>query len=168
MELGLVTLAELLELELWKQAAARVRERIADLDGDELRRAILHELIDWQVCDLLEQTSARLGSGDIHTADDVQAAELLVTPTGELGAGGGGGEKFLFRQVYRHRWAEGLWQRAEQMLTALFDYFVEHPEAMPAGFQQRAAEHGLQRTVGQYIAGMTDRYAHELHQRFCT
>ncbi len=58
LELGLITLDELLIRPLWAAAADRVRGRYAALTGIELRRAVLHELIDWQVSDLLARAGA--------------------------------------------------------------------------------------------------------------
>src|SRR5204862_25943 len=49
MHLGLLTLDELLSVPLWREAAGRVRRRYATLDEPQLKRAVLHELIDWQV-----------------------------------------------------------------------------------------------------------------------
>ncbi len=59
LQLGLLSLDELLAQPLWAEAAARVRGRTTALAGESLRRAVLHELIDWQVGDIL--ASARAG-----------------------------------------------------------------------------------------------------------
>src|SRR6185295_18884245 len=53
LELGLLSLDELLTTRLWAAAAERVRSRTVGLEAGHLRRAVLHELIDWQVGDLL-------------------------------------------------------------------------------------------------------------------
>ena len=60
LELGLLALDQLLAVPLWREAAERVRRRFANLDDRQLRRAIVHELIDWQVGDLLAVVEARL------------------------------------------------------------------------------------------------------------
>jgi dGTPase len=40
----------------------------------------------------------------------------------------------------------------------MFEGYQRRPELLPAGFQQRAATRGLPRSVGDYLAGMTDRF----------
>ena len=45
------------------------------------------------------------------------------------------------------------------MLARLFDYYVKHPEALPEDFHPQLSFDGMERTVCDYIAGMTDKYA---------
>jgi dGTPase len=47
---------------------------------------------------------------------------------------------------------------AQQRLAALFACYLAQPEHLPAKFQLRAGEVGLRRAVGDYLAGMTDRF----------
>ena len=54
---------------------------------------------------------------------------------------------------------------AQEKLTRLFHWYVDHPDEMPAGFRGRAARWGVPRSVADYIAGMTDRYLEWDHQR---
>ena len=59
--IGLVDLGQLLTVPLWREAADRVRRRYANLDDRQLCRAIVHELINWQVDDLLSGASTGVG-----------------------------------------------------------------------------------------------------------
>ena len=45
------------------------------------------------------------------------------------------------------------------MLHQLYDYYYAHPEALPEDFQPQLSFDGMSRTVCDYIAGMTDKYA---------
>ena len=45
------------------------------------------------------------------------------------------------------------------MLQRLFEYYIRHPEALPADFHPQLSFDGMERTVCDYIAGMTDNYA---------
>ena len=78
LELGLLELTELLAVPLWREAARRVLAQFAALAGGDLRRAVLHELIDWQVGDLLEQTQTRLGDLRIDSVESVRRAPVVV------------------------------------------------------------------------------------------
>ncbi|MBQ8580024.1 MAG: deoxyguanosinetriphosphate triphosphohydrolase [Oscillospiraceae bacterium] len=66
---------------------------------------------------------------------------------------------FMFEHVYRNPVAKGEESKAKAMLTKLFEYYVAHPEALPADFQPQLSFDGMERTVCDYIAGMTDNYA---------
>jgi dGTPase len=61
--------------------------------------------------------------------------------------------------VYRNPVAKGEESNAREMLKRLYDYYYNHPEAMPETFQPQMSFDGLERTVCDYIAGMTDKYA---------
>ena len=66
---------------------------------------------------------------------------------------------FMFERVYRNPVAKGEEARAQDMLQRMFEYYVKNPEALPADFHPQLSFEGLERTVCDYIAGMTDNYA---------
>ena len=66
---------------------------------------------------------------------------------------------FMFERVYRNPVAKGEESKAKDMLRRLFEYYVNHPEALPEDFQPQLSFDGMERTVCDYIAGMTDNYA---------
>ena len=66
---------------------------------------------------------------------------------------------FMFENVYRNPIAKGEESKAKDMLGRMFEYYFTHPEALPEDFQPQLSFEGLERTVCDYIAGMTDNYA---------
>ena len=66
---------------------------------------------------------------------------------------------FMFENVYRNPVAKGEESKAKVMLQKMFGYYVNHPEALPEDFNPQMSFDGLERTVCDYIAGMTDHYA---------
>ena len=66
---------------------------------------------------------------------------------------------FMFENVYRNPVAKGEESKAKDMLQRLFEYYISHPEALPEDFQPQLSFDGMERTVCDYIAGMTDNYA---------
>ncbi len=66
---------------------------------------------------------------------------------------------FMFENVYRNPVAKGEESKARDMLKRLYEYYYEHPTALPEDFQPQMSFDGLERTVCDYIAGMTDNYA---------
>ena len=67
----------------------------------------------------------------------------------------------MFTNVYRNPVAKGEESKAKDMLKRLFEYYIAHPEALPEDFQPQMSFDGMERTVCDYIAGMTDNYAVE-------
>ena len=66
---------------------------------------------------------------------------------------------FLFERVYHHGWRKREEERCDTVLTALFEYYQEHPEQMPKEYVEIAFTEGSQRAVCDFLACMTDRYA---------
>jgi dGTPase len=159
LELGLLSLDELLTTRLWSEAAERVRKRWTALDARELRRAVLHELIDWQVSDLLGNATAAIEASGVDSPRAVRHAGPIAVVSAELAAAKRELESFLRQRVYRHAAVLAHRQEATSQLRAMFDLFVARPELMSENFRRRTATVGLRRTAGDYIAGMTDRFA---------
>ena len=66
---------------------------------------------------------------------------------------------FMFEKVYRNPTVKGEEAKAQDMLKRLYEYYYTHPEALPVDFQPQMSFDGMERTVCDYIAGMTDKYA---------
>ena len=101
------------------------------------------ERINTLVCDLIF-TSREAGAICLSPAVDNALKEL---------------RSFMFDRVYRNPIAKGEESKARSMLQKLFEYYIHHPEALPEDFQPQLSFDGMERTVCDYIAGMTDNYA---------
>ena len=66
---------------------------------------------------------------------------------------------FMFERVYRNPVAKAEERKAKDMLQWLYEYYITHPEALPEDFHPQLSFDGMERTVCDYIAGMTDNYA---------
>ena len=86
-----------------------------------------------------------------------EAGEILLSPEVEKALQDL--RDFMFDHVYRNPAAKGEEQKAKDMLKQLYEYYVTHPEALPEDFQPQLSFDGMERTVCDYIAGMTDNYA---------
>ena len=99
--------------------------------------------IDTLVCDMI--TTSR-GEGKICLSASVDEALRDL-------------RSFMFEKVYRNPIAKGEETKAKDMLKRLYEYYYNHPEALPTDFEPQMSFDGLERTVCDYIAGMTDKYA---------
>ena len=165
LELGLLELDELIEVPLWQEAVRRVRLRYAALAPAELKRAVLHELIDWQLGDLLARAGRLLEDPAWQSVAAIRAATPIISASPELAAQKIELERFLRERVYRHPQVLVQRQRAQDELRAMFAGYLAQPELLPPRFRDRIATAGLKRTVGDYLAGMTDRFAQHEYRR---
>lgn len=161
LELGLVSLSDLQEIELWREATDRVHDRHGALDDLAFRRAVIHQLIDSAVSNLVQVAETRLAEHRILSVDDVRIAPPLLTAPPELADKKRELQAFLFSRVYRH--SDVLRQREVNTaeLGRLFDHYLAHAEQLPNLYQRIAAEEGLPRAVADYVSSHTDRSARE-------
>ena len=66
---------------------------------------------------------------------------------------------FMFEAVYTNVIAKGEDEKAKNVISTLFDTFMKQPEKLPQETLTRVEQFGLEQTVCDYIAGMTDNYA---------
>jgi dGTPase len=166
--IGLLKLEQLLEVPLWREAASRVRTRYANLDDRQLSRAIVHEVINWQVDDLVSGMRRALTALRVASVEDIRRLPVLAAPSTDLAEKKRGLESFLWNEVYRHSTVVARRGVAQQALREMFAVYVTSPDRMPPKFRQLAATDGIPRAVADYIAGMTDRFALEEHRRLGT
>lgn len=166
LELGLLELEQLFEVPLWREAAGRVQHRFASLSADQFRRAVVHQLIETLVSDLLATTQQRLADLGVDSVSAVcQQSCPLACPSSELAEQMRTLEEFLFAHVYRHPALLAKRLEATSALREMFHRFVANPERMPRRFVDQANCDGPLRAVGDYLSGMTDRFAIEALQQ---
>ncbi|MBO5892161.1 MAG: deoxyguanosinetriphosphate triphosphohydrolase [Oscillospiraceae bacterium] len=130
-----------------------------DID-DAIRAGILcNEDIPREISDVLGMTHSQrintLVCDIIHTSRE--AGKVTISPDVENALREL--RSFMFEKVYRNPVAKGEESKAKDMLSRMFAHYMSHPEDLPEDFQPQLTFDGLERTVCDYIAGMTDNYA---------
>ncbi len=165
LELGLLRVEELAEVPLWREAMQRVRSRFANLDEIELRRAVVHELIDFRVDDLLAQATERIERFGVDSTAAVRSAPWIVAAGAPAADQKTELETFLYERVYRHPQVMAVRRDAQAKLAEMFAAYEARPELLGENSRRRADDVGLRRSIGDYLAGMTDRFALAQHER---
>ena len=130
-----------------------------DID-DAIRAGILtDDDIPAQISDVLGQThSARVNTLVIDAIQTSrEAGAVMLSP--EVDKALMDLRSFMFERVYRNPVAKGEESKAKDMLQRLFEHYITHPEELPEDFHPQMSFDGMERTVCDYIAGMTDNYA---------
>ncbi len=183
--LGFITLDDLTDVEFWNRAAEPVRKAHPTLTGHALRTAVVRELLAWQVRDLIDETERRLQSAGFRSLADVRGhAAGVVGFSQDVARWKTELEQFLRQRVYRHHRVLRMTANGKRILKALFDEYVKAPELLPERHLRRwsgatdsvgppvapplpgrSLVPDLERVVGDYLAGMTDRFAQQEYRR---
>ena len=171
---GYLDFEELFVLESWAEAY-RALELERGAEFSSLRRslrtkAVLRELLNLSIMDLIESTRKKIDALHLESLEDVLNLSLSENPVGvctEVSKRLEETQRFLYNRLYRHPEVMKMSRNGIRIIEILFDEYVRNPELMPRHVQERIGESGLHRTVADYLAGMTDRYA-QLQYRILT
>ena len=132
-----------------------------------LRNDALKMILNTLVTDLMCEVSRRVKATGIETLAEVRAArERVAVFSEERQLDRDSLRGFLYRNLYESAELEVEHERAEEIISTLFAYWVEDPRRLPADHAARAEEEGAARAVTDYIAGMTDSYIEQAWGRF--
>ncbi|PQO32606.1 dNTP triphosphohydrolase [Bremerella cremea] len=157
-KLGLVSFEELMQIPLFAQSTERVYQRFGELSGRRLRKLVVRQLIDFQVTDVLETAMERLAKWSPGSPEEAEMCEPIITVSDDLRARKTQLEQFLFHRVYRHPKIVEFRQRGQDQLRRMYDGYLRRPELIRGKLSEWLDVWGLPRTVGYYIATMTDSY----------
>jgi dGTPase len=162
---GLFDLDHLAVLPLLNAVLAEIREVESSRKVHELVRRVITGMIE----DVTAQANQRLSALALRSADDVRHAQTPVAAFSPAMAQADAAIKaFLYPRMYRHARIMRIMADAEAVVEDLFARYVGNPEQIPAEWAQcleSADEAARLRRVGDFIAGMTDRYALVEHAR---
>ena len=166
---GLITLRDLDQVPLIGPMLAEVRRDWPTIDDRMLRIEAVRRMIGVMVEDVLAETARRLEEDRIVTTEDVRMARrTMVDFSHAMHVDLAVLRKFLFERMYRHYRVNRTRSQARRVLSQLFELFMAEPEVMPPEWGEPAMtpdKTQRARAVCDYIAGMTDRYAIEVHQK---
>lgn len=166
---GLFTLHDLMDIPLIGPAIAAARADYPNIDDRMLRLEAVRRMIGVMVDDVLAETEHRLKSHRIETPEDVRLApETLVQFSAGMMQELSVLRRFLFERMYRHYRVNRTRSQARRVLAQLFNLAMAEPEVLPPEWQKAAMTQdrtARARAVCDYIAGMTDRYAIEVHRK---
>ena len=164
---GYLVLDRLQEVPIWAGAWREAVERSPRGTADHLLvdRAV-RALLDALIGNLVEHSQHNLERHGISDLEGVRAHHgQLCQPSPTMREAKETLEAWLFANLYRHWKVNRTFHRARTILADLFRFLVGHPECLPPDFQGRIPVTGLERTVTDYLAGMTDRYCIDEHAK---
>ena len=167
LKLGLVTLDELAENALVREILDVVSRDLTNVSDHVRRTVLVRELVDRQVSNVLQFNGPRLQEANFTSATAARTSGFRIQVGSELAEKKLELERFLYARVYRHPELIAVRNQAQDRIRRLFDHFTAHPDTLPDHIQRRIDSHGISRSAGEYIAGMTDRFCDNQYEQVC-
>jgi len=163
---GMITPAQLEGIAIWEIVNESIGRRKTDTIDDLARHQIIRRLIGFEVTDLIQSVDRYLRKSNVKSSLALQQLPFNVVGFSEdMHRRNRELKDFLFANLYRHYRVVRMANKAEKIVADLFKAYVNTPTMLPEPSQALIEERGLERTVCDYIAGMTDRFAIDEHKR---
>jgi dGTPase len=167
---GLFTVDDLKIMPLTAAIIADIAGHYPDLDDDRRGAELVRELISYLIGAVVSESRSRLQAAKLNSVDDVRNhGEVLIAFSPGAAQAEAEIKSFLKQRMYRHPRVMHVMGDAEQILFDLFARYQKLPGDLPPEWLPPGAEAETEteraRRIGNFIAGMTDRFALTEHQR---
>jgi len=170
---GLIKVEQLRDLKVFARQHDVVLKTYPDLAPRRVIHETIRRMINYLVVDLIENSQRLIRESGVASIGDVrQAGRVLIGYSDAVREESLELKRFLRKQLYSHYRVRRMSQKSVRMLKEMFQAFRDDPLLLPPQYQEKAVSHsggdeiqGVARTVSDYIAGMTDRYALLEYQR---
>jgi dGTPase len=162
---GLITMAQMEEVELFARLHREVEARYPGLPGRRALYETIRLMITAMTADLVDTSARLIAEAAPATIDDVRAAPPLIRFSDAMRAETVALKRFLYANLYRHFQVNRMRVKASRIVRELFEAFLADPVLLPGDYQVQGDPHKQARKIADYIAGMTDRYAIREHRR---
>ncbi|MDD4954972.1 MAG: deoxyguanosinetriphosphate triphosphohydrolase [Candidatus Omnitrophica bacterium] len=146
--------------KLWSMIYKKVKTEHSNLNDNLSVYLTIRNLINRQVTDLLDNTSRNIKKFKLGTFKEVRSCnERVVAFSPEMNSLRSELREFLFKNLYCNWHVLRMTDKAKRFVSALFDIYLHNPQLLPPPFRNVATANGIKRTICDYLAGMTDKYA---------
>jgi len=162
---GLLTTSMLEDLPLWKILIKTIGWKGGELEELE-RKRIIRQMIGMEVNDCIQTTNMELEKSGVSTVEELQKLpHNVIRFSDQMGQNNRELKDFLFKYLYQNHRVIRMQVKAERIINDLFAAYLKDPLLLPKHTLDGVDEIGLERAICDYIAGMTDRFAIDEHQK---
>ncbi|HXI05164.1 MAG TPA: deoxyguanosinetriphosphate triphosphohydrolase [Bradyrhizobium sp.] len=166
---GLFRIDDLKVIPLISDIVGEITRHYPNLDDVRRGAEVVRELISCLIGAVMTESNHRIAAVRPRSAQDVRAqSRALIAFPSEIAKAETEIKAFLYQHMYRHKRVMRVMEEAEQIVVDLFERYRKSPGDLPPEWLEgtgRETDTGRARRIGNFIAGMTDRYALIEHQR---
>lgn len=162
---GMISPRMLEGIALWEVLKETFNWKGPDLEDLE-RHRMIRELVGLMVTDIVRATDQSLRAANVQSPLDLQRLKTnLVGHSEDMQRRHRELKDFLYKDLYSHYRVLRMAVKAERIIADLFNAYRAEPPILPDSLRAWIEPRGLERTICDYIAGMTDRFAIEEHRK---
>ncbi len=163
---GLFEIDELEDLQIIKDVLKKIKFAESK-PPKRFKYELIRKLINLMVDDLIRNTKENLKKLKIKNSIDIlESQETLVLLSGEMQEKEKKLKQFLRKKMYNHPKVKTMNFKAKKIISDLFDLFSEEPYLLPMHWRTLEEKQNKLINVKDYISGMTDKYAINIHKKY--
>ena len=164
---GMLDREELDSVALWRKVTESIRTQVSDITPTMLKHESIRRIINLQVSDLIDNIRRNVEEMKIKDREDLANAPGRIAAFGpEMEFMNRELKAFLRRNLYEHYRVTRMAEKAQRILTDLFNAYLEKPKQLPPSTFRKIEKNGsVKRVICDYMAGMTDKFALEEHRK---
>ncbi len=169
---GLFEVEQLFEIEMMGKIYQQILKKHPKIRRELLVSEAKKRIIHHMVLDVVSQTKKNIKKYQIQTIDDIRNHhKFIVHFSKETEILHQHLKSFLFEKMYRHYSINRMTANAQKIISSLFDFYMKNPNCLPdergIAYQEIKNQKKLAILIGDYIAGMTDRFAIKEYEELC-
>ena len=162
---GLLRLDELVEVPIVRRHWDDIERRHPELSSEKKLRALVRDQIGTMVGDLIAETRRRVADAGVENCGDVRSAgKQLAGFSAELAQDERELKRFLYERLYNVSELVPVRMEAQRVVANLFAAYRADPALLPESWRSDGSDVESLRRIGDFIAGMTDRFAVARHR----
>jgi dGTPase len=158
----LINIAQLKDITLFAENYRIVQEKYGKIEEKRLIHETIRRMINALVVDICETSANNIRKLNPSNIEDIRLAPYLIGFSPTMQAKNLELKQFLRHHLYHHYKVKRMSAKAARIIGELFEVFMHDNSLLPTEHQATADK---ARTVADYIAGMTDRFAIREHRR---
>ena len=156
---------ELTEIPIVSRHWDDIERRHPGLSTNKKLRALVRDQIGTMVGDLIAETRRRIAEAGVSSLDEVRSAgRQLVGFSSELAEEERALKRFLYTRLYNAAELVPVRMEAQRVVAGLFAAYRDDSSLLPVDWRSEEDQVQRLRTIGDFIAGMTDRFAVARHR----
>ncbi|HEU5482241.1 MAG TPA: deoxyguanosinetriphosphate triphosphohydrolase [Sphingomicrobium sp.] len=162
---GLIDVDALLHVPLVERHWRAIVDRSGNLPQDKMQRALVRDMIGAMVGDVIAETARRIADAGVQSIDEVRSAgRSLAGFSDALADEERALKRFLYDELYNAPELVSVRGEAQRVVTGLANAYRSDPSLLPPEWRTEGGEVEQVRRIGDFIAGMTDRFAVRRHE----
>jgi len=164
---GLLCEDQLKKLKLWKEIDLKIHKKFKHINAKLRRHQIVRNIINEQVTDVIKTSRNAINKYKIKSVSDVKKTnKKFISFSDTMEKKRKPLRAFLMENLYKNYRVIRMSDKAERILTEIFNVYLNKPEQLPPDAKVNLKKEKKHRVICDYVAGMTDRYALEEYRKF--